>query len=146
MKIEEIKELINIFEDSELSELKYKHDNNVIHMKKPSANAQIINPVPYSATQTTNSTSNTTENNVSVTNGTWIKAPFVGVFYAGASQESSPYVKVGQSVKEGDTLCIIEAMKVMNEIKSTVTGVVKEIKAQNGKMVEYDEEMILIGD
>ena len=79
-------------------------------------------------------------------NGEWIKAPFVGTFYAAPGEKEPPYITVGQKVKEGDVLCILEAMKVMNEIKSNKSGTVLEIKAKNGVMVEFDEELILIGE
>ena len=86
------------------------------------------------------------EEQVNDIKGEWIKAPFVGTFYAAPSANEAPYVKVGQKINEGDVICILEAMKVMNEIKSNKSGTVLEIKAQNGNMVEFDEELILIGD
>ena len=86
------------------------------------------------------------EERVNDIKGEWIKAPFVGTFYAAPSANEAPYVKVGQKINEGDVICILEAMKVMNEIKSNKSGTVLEIKAQNGNMVEFDEELILIGD
>ena len=76
----------------------------------------------------------------------WIKAPLVGTFYAAPSANEAPYVKVGQKINKGEVICILETMKVMNEIKSNKSGTVLEIKAQNGNMVEFDEELILIGD
>ena len=86
------------------------------------------------------------EEQVNDIKGEWIKAPFVGTFYAAPSANEAPYVKVGQKINKGDVICILEAMKVMNEIKSNKSGTVLEIKAQNGNMVEFDEELILIGD
>ncbi|HCY07094.1 MAG TPA: acetyl-CoA carboxylase, biotin carboxyl carrier protein [Erysipelotrichaceae bacterium] len=78
--------------------------------------------------------------------GEWVKAPFIGTFYRAPSENSEPFIKVGKKVNEGDTLCILEAMKVMNEIKAPKSGTILEIKANNGSMVEFGEEMILIGD
>ena len=78
--------------------------------------------------------------------GEWIKAPFVGTYYSASSENSEPFIKVGIKVNEGDTLCILEAMKVMNEIKSPISGTILEIKSNNGSMVEFGEEMILIGN
>jgi len=86
------------------------------------------------------------EEQVNDIKGEWIKAPFVGTFYAAPSANEAPYVKVGQKINKGDVICILEAMKVMNEIKSNKSGTVLEIKAQNGNMVEFDEELILIGE
>ena len=72
------------------------------------------------------------EEQVNDVKGEWIKAPFVGTFYAAPSANEAPYVKVGQKINKGDVICILEAMKVMNEIKSNKSGTVLEIKAQNG--------------
>ena len=72
------------------------------------------------------------------------KSPMVGTFYRAASPTSDPFVEVGQTVKEGQTLCIIEAMKLMNEIEAEKSGVVKEILVENGTPVEYGEPLFII--
>ena len=77
--------------------------------------------------------------------GNAVKSPMVGTFYRTPSPNSKPFVEVGQSVKVGDTLCIIEAMKLMNEIESDVSGVVKAILIENGQPVEYGEPLFIIG-
>lgn len=74
----------------------------------------------------------------------YIKAPLVGTFYRAPSPESPPFVEVGTEVKKGDTLCIVEAMKVMNEIKAEYDGTVKEILVENGKPVEYGQVMFVL--
>ena len=74
-----------------------------------------------------------------------MKAPMVGTFYRSSSPESAPFVEVGQTVKAGDTLCIIEAMKLMNEIEADVAGTVKAILAENGQAVEYGQPLFVIG-
>ncbi|HRR09742.1 MAG TPA: acetyl-CoA carboxylase biotin carboxyl carrier protein, partial [Rhodothermales bacterium] len=74
-----------------------------------------------------------------------VKAPIVGTFYSASSPETPPYVKVGDSVSEGQTLCIIEAMKLMNEIEAEVSGKVLQILVENGKPVEYDQALFVIG-
>ncbi len=76
--------------------------------------------------------------------GSLVLSPTVGVFYAAASPESSPYVEVGSQVKKGDTLCIIEAMKLMNEIPSEVDGTVVEVCVGNGQVVEYNQPLFRI--
>ncbi len=76
--------------------------------------------------------------------GKWIKAPLVGTFYTKANPDAKPYISVGQSVKKGQVLCLIEAMKVMNEIKADCNGVIKEIKSIEGKMVEFNQDIVLI--
>jgi len=74
-----------------------------------------------------------------------IKAPMVGTFYRASSPDASPFVEVGQTVKAGDTLCVIEAMKLMNEIEADVSGVIKAIQVENGQAVEYGQPMFVIG-
>ena len=74
-----------------------------------------------------------------------VKSPMVGTFYRTPSPNAKAFVEVGQSVKAGDTLCIIEAMKLMNEIESDVAGVVKAILIENGQPVEYGEPLFIIG-
>lgn len=76
--------------------------------------------------------------------GKWIKAPLVGTFYTKANPDAKPYISIGQSVKKGQVLCLIEAMKVMNEIKADCNGVIKEIKGIEGKMVEFNQDIVLI--
>jgi acetyl-CoA carboxylase biotin carboxyl carrier protein len=74
-----------------------------------------------------------------------VKAPMVGTFYRAGSPGASAFVEVGQAVKEGDTLCIIEAMKLMNEIESDGTGTIKAILVENGQPVEYGQPLFVIG-
>jgi acetyl-CoA carboxylase biotin carboxyl carrier protein len=73
-----------------------------------------------------------------------VTAPMVGTFYAASSPGAAPYVQVGDRVNEGDTLCIIEAMKMMNQIEADVSGVVKSIRLQNGEPVEFGQTMVVI--
>jgi acetyl-CoA carboxylase biotin carboxyl carrier protein len=77
--------------------------------------------------------------------GRVIKAPMVGTFYRSASPDSKPFVEVGQTVKEGDTVCIIEAMKLMNEIESDAAGAIKAILVENGQPVEYGQPLFILG-
>lgn len=74
-----------------------------------------------------------------------VKAPMVGTFYRASSPEAKPFVEVGQTVKAGETVCIIEAMKLMNEIETDASGVVKAILVENGQPVEYGQALFLIG-
>ena len=76
--------------------------------------------------------------------GTAVKSPIVGVFYSASSPESDPYVTVGKTVKKGDIVCIIEAMKVMNEIKAPCDGTVTSILVENEALVEYDQALMVI--
>jgi acetyl-CoA carboxylase biotin carboxyl carrier protein len=74
-----------------------------------------------------------------------VKAPMVGTFYRSPSPDAKPFVEVGQTVKEGDTICIIEAMKLMNEIEADAGGVVKAILVENGQPVEYGQPLFILG-
>ena len=74
-----------------------------------------------------------------------VKSPMVGTFYRASGPGAKPFVEMGQAVKPGDTLCIIEAMKLLNEIEAEVAGTVKEILAENGQAVEYGQALFVIG-
>jgi acetyl-CoA carboxylase biotin carboxyl carrier protein len=76
--------------------------------------------------------------------GYLVPAPMVGTFYSASSPGAAPYVQVGDRVSEGDTLCIIEAMKMMNQIEADVSGVIKSIRVQNGEPVEYGQTLFVI--
>ena len=77
--------------------------------------------------------------------GHGVKAPMVGTFYRSPSPDAKPFIEVGQAVKEGDTICIIEAMKLMNEIEADASGVVKAILVENGQPVEYGQPLFILG-
>ncbi len=84
------------------------------------------------------------QTNVPVSDAQTVKAPLVGTFYAAPSEEAAPYVQVGDQVKKGQTLGIVEAMKLMNEIESEYDGVVAEVCVKNGAMVEYGQPLFRI--
>ncbi|MBF1036506.1 acetyl-CoA carboxylase biotin carboxyl carrier protein [uncultured Parvimonas sp.] len=145
MDIEKINSIVELFKNSGLDEMTLELKDFKINLKN--------NKVEYVAKEFVNVVEKSSpvkvekvEEQVNDIKGEWIKAPFVGTFYAAPSANEAPYVKVGQKINKGDVICILEAMKVMNEIKSNKSGTVLEIKAQNGNMVEFDEELILIGD
>lgn len=145
MDIEKINSIVELFKNSGLDEMTLELKDFKINLKN--------NKVEYVAKEVVNVIEKSSpvkvekvEEQVNDIKGEWIKAPFVGTFYAAPSANEAPYVKVGQKINKGDVICILEAMKVMNEIKSNKSGTVLEIKAQNGNMVEFDEELILIGD
>ena len=145
MDIEKINSIVELFKNSGLDEMTLELKDFKINLKN--------NKVEYVAKEFVNVVEKSSpvkvekvEEQVNDIKGEWIKAPFVGTFYAAPSANEAPYVQVGQKINQGDVICILEAMKVMNEIKSNKSGTVLEIKAQNGNMVEFDEELILIGD
>ena len=86
------------------------------------------------------------EENSNSDNKFYVTSPLVGTYHQAASQGAKPFVSVGQKVKKGDKLCIIEAMKVMNEITATKSGEITEILVSEGQMVEFDQKLFVIGD
>lgn len=145
MDIEKINSIVELFKNSGLDEMTLELKDFKINLKNNKVeyvSKEFVNVVEKSSPVKVEKV----EEQVNDIKGEWIKAPFVGTFYAAPSANEAPYVKVGQKINEGDVICILEAMKVMNEIKSNKSGTVLEIKAQNGNMVEFDEGLILIGD
>lgn len=136
--MEDIERIIKMFEQARVSKLDLEFDNIKIKLEKNEDEPHEI-VVNKENPMTTSSKPSTPE-------GFAIKSPVVGTYYAAKAAGDTPFVTVGQKVKKGDTVCIIEAMKVMNEIKSPVDGVVKEILVSNEDLVEYDEAIIVIGD
>lgn len=139
MVIKKIKQIIAIFEQSKLSEMDLEFEDIKLSLKKPTQ--EIIEKQAVTITQ---QPSVVVSDTVVVEEGTWVKSPLVGIFYDSPNPDSSPFVKVGQTVQQGDVLCVIEAMKVMNEIKSTVDGVVGEISVDNQQMVEFNQNLFRI--
>ena len=105
--------------------------------------APVSNPVPNMAPAPP-SPAEEKEEATPVAEGKTVKAPIVGTFYAAPAPDADPFVQVGDTVNVGDVLCIIEAMKLMNEIESEVTGTVKQILAENAEPVEYDQPLFVI--
>lgn len=139
--IEEIKELIALLEESSLSVLEVKDDDKKVRLEKahtaPAAPAAVtVNAAPVQAAPAPAAEAED--------NGKTITAPIVGVFYAAPSPESDPYVHIGQKVKKGDVVCIIEAMKCMNEIQAEEDGEISAILATNGELVEYNQPLFAI--
>lgn len=116
MTIKKINQVIKLFEQSNLSEMNLEFEEIKLSMKK--GNDGVIH-----------------QENIETEESQKIVSPLVGTFYQAASPTSSPFVKVGQAIEEGQTLCVIEAMKVMNEIKSEQRGIIKEILVKNGELV-----------
>lgn len=139
MVIKKIKQIIAIFEQSKLSEMDLEFEDIKLSLKKPTQDI-----IEKQAVTITQQPSVVVSDTVVVEEGTWVKSPLVGIFYDSPNPDSSPFVKVGQTVQQGDVLCVIEAMKVMNEIKSTVDGVVGEISVDNQQMVEFNQNLFRI--
>lgn len=157
MDINYIKKLIKMLDSSNLAELEIEEEGTKIRLSKPRPKVfQNFSPVqvPQSSdnliTSTTNTPSPATETKVEVKeeeippNIVEVRSPMVGTFYRAPAPDAEPYVNVGSQVKVGTVLCIIEAMKLMNEIESEVEGKVYKILVENGQAVEYDQPLFLI--
>lgn len=140
--LDEIKEFIEVLEDSSLSVLEVqKDDGSKIHLEKAQAAQQIVSAVPaVSAAAEPAKAEPVSETDSAKT----INAPIVGVFYAASAPGKAAYVSVGKKVKRGDIVCIIEAMKCMNEIQSEEDGEIAEILVKDGDLVEYGQPLFKI--
>ena len=146
MDIRKIKKLIEIIEESDIAELEIKEGEESIRISRYSAApAQVAYaPAPISAAPTAISAAPATTSQEEKITGHVVKSPMVGTFYRSASPGSKVFVEVGQSVTTGDTLCIIEAMKILNQIEADKSGVITKILAENAEPVEYGQPLFII--
>jgi len=147
MNLKEIKEIITLMNDNNLMEIEVEKDGMRIRLKKEALNSGKDSPsavvMPqFSVTQEPTQSQSTQERKKS--NLIEIKAPMVGTFYRTPSPDSPPFIEIGQNIDEGQVVCIIEAMKLMNEIKSEVKGKVVEVLAENGHPIEFGQPLFLI--
>lgn len=144
MDIKKIKSLIAVFEDSKLSNLEIEEADLKIKLEKNNK-VEISQVIPVQTEVNMASQTQATNIAVPVENSNYkMKAPLVGTFYSAQSPDAAPFANLNQKVAKGQILCIIEAMKVMNEIVSPVDGIVKKINAQNGDIIEYDQVLFEI--
>ena len=139
-----LKEYIKVLENSSLQTMELSDGTDTIHLEKPCAGVTVAQPVAVAASAVPESdapTAAVSQPKDAEAAGKTINAPIVGVFYAAPSPDSNPYVSVGQRVSKGDTVCIIEAMKCMNEIQAEADGVITAVLANNGELVEYDQPL-----
>lgn len=152
--VDQIKQLIEILENSNLAVMEITDENNgSIRLEKPQAapvNAFALNtgsvPVMPTATEAVAQPAPVAQAVAPATQdtGASIKSPMVGVFYAAPSPDSDPFVTVGKKVNKGDVVCIVEAMKLMNEITAEQSGTISEICVNNGDIVEYGQTLFKI--
>lgn len=148
MDIRKIKKLIEIIEESDIAEIEISEGEESVRITRYSgatpaaiiAAPTAVAPVAVAPLATTASTETVAE----VASGHPVKSPMVGTFYRAASPEGGAFVQVGQSVTEGETLCIIEAMKILNQIEADKSGTIKQILVENAEPVEYDQPLFII--
>jgi len=143
MNIKEIKEMISLMNEHDLAELELERDGLKVKLRKNAAGGiqQIITPAPVAKADThTQEAPAQTEAKGLIE----IKSPMVGTFYRAPSPESAPFADIGADIQPGQVICIIEAMKLMNEIKSEIKGKVKEILVENGHPVEFGQVLFRV--
>lgn len=149
MDIRKVKKLIELLDESGIAEIEIKEGEESVRISRYAAGAPAVMAAPVAAAAPPIAAA-LVEAAAPVAvaepeeDGYSVAAPMVGTFYASASPGAAPYVQVGDRVNEGDTLCIIEAMKMMNQIEADVAGVVKSIRVQNGEAVEYGQTLVVI--
>ena len=145
MDLRKLKKLIDLVEESGIAELELTEDGEKVRISRNfTANAAPQQYSNYAPPQHYTTSAPVAADAPVVEEGHAVNSPMVGTFYRSASPDSKPFVEVGDTVAVGDTLCIIEAMKLLNEIESDKAGVVKKILLDNGLAVEYGEPLFII--
>lgn len=152
MDIRKIKKLIELLEASDVAEIKITEGEETVRISRYSTAPQIqyAQPLqqqfaaPMPAAAPAPAAAAPAQDNKPAVTGKVIKSPMVGTFYAAPSPDADDFVKVGQSIKAGDTVCIIEAMKMFNRIEAEFSGKIKEVLVENGQPVEYDEPLFIV--
>ena len=146
MDIRKIKTLIEMLEESNLKEIEVSQGDESVRISKQSKNTNIVENDLATINQidTGNAIHEQNENKDIIHNGNEVKSPIVGTFYRKPSPESEPFINVGDLVKKGDVLCIVEAMKMMNEIKSEYDGKIISIEINDEQPVEFGQTIIVI--
>ena len=152
MDIRKIKKLIELLEESNIGEIEIKEGEESVRISRngPAAATPFVMPAaaapaPAAAPATSPAAPAATEAEAPAEQeGHAVKSPMVGTFYRSPSPGSKPFIEVGQQVKAGDVLCIVEAMKMMNQIEADKSGTVGAILVEDGEPVEFDQPMIMI--
>ncbi len=149
MDLRKLKKLIDLVQESGISELEVTEGEEKVRIAKHAAAAPATYyapppPAAPAAVPAPTSPAPAAEGASALPDGHVVKSPMVGTFYRAGAPGAKPLVEVGQSVSEGDRLCIIEAMKLMNEIEADASGVIKAILVENGEPVEYGQPLFII--
>ncbi len=147
MNLKEIKEMIALMNENNLMELEVEKEGMRIRLKKSGGAVGTEAPIIVereNIAQAATAKESAQESVKTVASSVEIKAPMVGTFYRAPSPETPPYVEVGQVIESGQVICVIEAMKLMNEIKSEIKGKIIEILVENAEPVEFGQPMLLI--
>ncbi|MBD3649008.1 MAG: acetyl-CoA carboxylase biotin carboxyl carrier protein [Pseudomonadales bacterium] len=142
MDIRKVKKLIELMEESDISEIEIKEGEDAVRIAR--GHAPMAAPRPAAAAGGEPADAPAPEPARQTVSGHVVRAPMVGTFYRSPSPGSPPFIEVGDRVKEGDTLCIIESMKMMNHIQADRSGTIEAILVENGKPVEFDQPIVTI--
>ncbi|AKO65073.1 acetyl-CoA carboxylase, biotin carboxyl carrier protein [beta proteobacterium KB13] len=151
MDLRKLKKLIDLVEESGISELELTEGEESVRISRQGQAVQQPQqytipqqPAPSIQSDTTTPTANVVKEDVVQESDNALTSPMVGTFYRSSSPEADPYVEVGSTVKKGDTLCIVEAMKLLNEIEADRDGTIKKILVENAQPVEFGEPLFII--
>jgi len=144
MDIRKVKKLIELLEESGIAELEIKEGEESVRISRQSAVTQFAAPALAAAPTASPAPAPAAAIPATEPRGHHVKSPMVGTYYGAASPSSEPFVKEGQQVNVGDILCIIEAMKMMNQIECDKSGTISKILIENGSPVEFDQIMFII--
>jgi len=143
MDIRKVKKLIELLEESNIAELEIHEGEESVRISRYGSGAAVAAPAPIPVAAPTAIPDETTGNEIEVS-GHKVTSPMVGSFYRAPSPGAASFVEEGQNVKVGDTLCIIEAMKLLNQIEADKAGTIKAILVENGEPVEYGQALFII--
>ncbi len=147
MDIRKVKKLIELLEESGVAEIEIKEGEESVRISRASQQPPMVQAPahpPAAAAPAAPAAAEPSAAEPAEPAGETINSPMVGTFYRASSPEASPFVEVGSTVKKGDTLCIIEAMKMFNQIEAEVDGTIKAVLVENGQPVEYDQPLFVI--
>ena len=147
MDLRKVKKLIELLEESGLSEIEITEGEDKVRITKGGKQSPQVKAIETIQEAETLSISEPTDMHAQTINNNGfheVKAPMIGTFYQSPDPDSEAFVKVGDPINEGDTLCIIEAMKMMNKIESEISGTIERILIQNGDPVEFDQVLFLV--
>lgn len=150
MDIRKVKKLIELLESSGIAEIEIKEGEESVRISRQATQIAApplgyAPPPTQAATIIAPPTSQEADGGTAIPDGQRVLSPMVGTFYRASSPGTAPFVEIGQNIAVGDTLCIIEAMKMLNQIEAEHAGVVKAVLVENGQPVEYGEPLFVIG-
>ena len=139
LDLDQLRDLIRLLDESNHTEIEVEHDDDRIRVRRDPVASQSVAPGAVAGSTNPSGAPAPEEEE-----GSYVTSPFVGTFYRAPSPENDAFVEVGDSIAPGQVLCIVEAMKLMNEIESEVAGTIVDVLVENGKPVEYGDRLFRI--